>query len=259
MVKSETFMISFSGGRTSAYMTDRLLKELPREQVVVCFANTGKEDPETLDFVASCDRHWNGIINWLEYDPIRRFRVVDYNSASRRGEPFEALIQKRKFLPNVVMRFCTQELKIRVIKHFMLSLKFRHWTNVVGIRYDEPARWSRTRGIAEHERWDVWLPLVDWRITKPQILEFWRSMPFDLKLEHYQGNCDLCFLKGKNKLKRILTENPGKAEWWMAQEAFTGGKFHKRFSYRGLLDLMARTPTLFDYEDPDIECICNSD
>jgi 3'-phosphoadenosine 5'-phosphosulfate sulfotransferase (PAPS reductase)/FAD synthetase len=259
MEKDEMFMISFSGGRTSAYMTDRLLRELSPAQVIVCFANTGKEEPATLDFVHSCDLHWNGLVNWLEYDPIHKFRIVDYETASRQGEPFAALIEKRMYLPNVVHRFCTQDLKIRVIKHFMLSLGYRHWTNVVGIRHDEPARWARTQGIAEKERWDVWLPLVDWKISKQMVLEYWRSMPFDLHLEHYQGNCDLCFLKGRNKIKRLLAEHPEKADWWIAQETMVHARFHKEYSYKQFLEIMRQSPTLFDYEDPDIPCICNMD
>ena len=58
MIAGEVYMISFSGGRTSAYMTERLLRELPPDQVIVCFANTGKEEPETLEFVRRCDEHW---------------------------------------------------------------------------------------------------------------------------------------------------------------------------------------------------------
>jgi 3'-phosphoadenosine 5'-phosphosulfate sulfotransferase (PAPS reductase)/FAD synthetase len=259
MTAGEVFMISFSGGRTSAYMTDRLLRELPRDQVVVCFANTGKEEPETLDFVRRCDEHWGGVVHWLEYDPETKFKEVNFDSASRAGEPFAALIEKRGYLPNVVWRFCTQDLKIRVIKRFMLSLGHRYWTNVVGIRYDEPARWSRTRGIAEKERWDIWLPLVDWRTTKPMVLDYWRRMPFDLGLEHYQGNCDLCFLKGRNKVKRLLTEHPEKADWWIMQEDLIGGTFRKGHPYREMLDGIRRSPTLFDYEDADIVCICNVD
>lgn len=206
-------MISFSGGRSSAYMTDRLLKELSGEDVVVCFANTGKEEAATLDFVHECDVYWGGVVNWLEYDPVTKFRIVTYETASRRGEPFAALIQKRKYLPNVVQRFCTQDLKVRVIKRFMLRLGYSHWTNAIGIRYDEPARWSKTRAIGEKERWETWLPLVDWRITKPMVLDYWRAMPFDLRLNHYQGNCDLCFLKGRNKIKRILADHPEKGDW----------------------------------------------
>src|ERR1700676_2385794 len=101
-MEREVFMISFSGGRSSAYMTDLLLKQMPVSEVVVCFANTGKEEPETLDFVHACDLHWNGIVNWLEYDPIDRFRQVTYETASRKGEPFAAMIERHGYLPNVV-------------------------------------------------------------------------------------------------------------------------------------------------------------
>lgn len=46
--------IAFSGGRTSAYMLHKLLDAnggLP-DRAVVTFQNTGREMPETLDFVA---------------------------------------------------------------------------------------------------------------------------------------------------------------------------------------------------------------
>ena len=51
--------ISFSGGRTSAYMLWRVLQansELPTD-TVVCFANTGKEVEATLRFVPDCAEH----------------------------------------------------------------------------------------------------------------------------------------------------------------------------------------------------------
>ncbi len=52
----EPTCISFSGGRTSAYMLWRILEandmKLPSE-AIVCFANTGKEEEATLKFVRS--------------------------------------------------------------------------------------------------------------------------------------------------------------------------------------------------------------
>jgi 3'-phosphoadenosine 5'-phosphosulfate sulfotransferase (PAPS reductase)/FAD synthetase len=259
MEERDVLMISFSGGRSSAYMTDRLLKECWKGEVVICFANTGKEAPETLDFVHACELHWNLKVHWLEYDIKTRFREVTYETASRKGEPFAALIDKRKYLPNVVSRFCTQDLKVRVIKRFMMSLGHKHWINAIGIRYDEPARWSKTRAIGERERWETWLPMVDWRITKPMVLGFWQGMPFDLQLEHYKGNCDLCFLKGRNKMRRLLLEDPAIGEWWMEQETKVGGTFRKGLSVRRFMELIKVTPALFDYEDADIECFCNAD
>lgn len=110
-------LISFSGGRTSGYMLCRILDacggRLP-EDVRVCFANTGKEMPATLDFVRDCGERWNVDIDWLEYSPYgeeqRKFRIVEHATASRNGEPYEALLRERKYLPNPVVRFCTTEL-----------------------------------------------------------------------------------------------------------------------------------------------------
>lgn len=259
MNDTDILLISFSGGRSSAYMTARLLAERPLGSVITLFANTGKERPETLDYVQACQEHWNHPITWLEYDPVDRFRIVDYTTASRAGEPFAALIDKKKYLPNVVARFCTQELKIRVMKRYMQSLGYRHWTSAIGIRYDEPRRWSKTRGIGERECWDTWLPLVDWRITKEMVLAYWRAQPFDLRLASHEGNCDLCFLKGKHKLKKIITDRPGSADWWIVQEQKTGGTFNKHFSVSTLVAAIRRSPTLFDYDDGDFECFCNVD
>ena len=79
-------------------------------QAIVCFANTGKEDEATLRFVQDCSERWNVPIVWLEYkaaeETADRWRLVDFETASRNGEPFEALIRSRNFLPNPVARFC---------------------------------------------------------------------------------------------------------------------------------------------------------
>jgi len=61
--------ISFSGGRTSAYMLWRVLQSncgLP-DDAVVCFANTGLEAEETLEFVRDCGKFWIVPIVWVEY------------------------------------------------------------------------------------------------------------------------------------------------------------------------------------------------
>ena len=120
-------LISFSGGRTSGFMLWNIINaydgKLP-EDIHVVFANTGKEAPETLDFVHEVSQKWDIKIHWLEMylgkeRPIYRTREVTYETAARNGEPFEELLDHRKYLPNPVTRFCTSELKIKVMYRFM--------------------------------------------------------------------------------------------------------------------------------------------
>lgn len=127
--------ISFSGGRTSAYMLWRVLQSndgLPGD-AVVCFANTGKEVEATLRFVRDCAQHWQMPIHWLEYQPdAPGFTQVDFEHASREGEPFEALIRKRQYLPNPVARGCTTSLKIRPMHRFLRHLGWTEWDQFIG-------------------------------------------------------------------------------------------------------------------------------
>jgi hypothetical protein len=103
----EPTVISFSGGRTSAYLLWRVLQSnngLPEDARAV-FANTGKEDEATLKFVKDCSDKWNVHIDWVEYIPEEpKFKVVDFDTASRNGEPFEAVIRYYNKLPNPAQR-----------------------------------------------------------------------------------------------------------------------------------------------------------
>ena len=220
-------LISFSGGRTSAYMLWRILQShggtLP-DDVHVCFANTGKEREETLRFVHECATRWGVRVRWLEFRsrlvslPItERFAEVDYNSASRAGEPFEALIRSKRYTPNAVMRWCTAELKVRVMKWFMQSLGYASWTNVIGLRHDERHRVAKSR-VKPKEEWTNAMPLDDANISNRDVRAFWDAQPFDLQLLPFEGNCDGCFLKARAKLWEIERTAPGTLDWWDRME-----------------------------------------
>ena len=215
--------ISFSGGRTSAYMLHEILRAnggLP-DRVVVSFQNTGREMPETLDFVQQCGELWGVRIVWLEYRAeAPRFEVVSHNSASRDGEPFEELIRKRKFLPNRVARFCTAEMKVHCLSRYLRSLGWDRWTNAVGIRADEPDRLGRA---SPKERYVVWHPLADAGVSRYDVSAFWARQPFDLRLPNVNGrtqlgNCDGCFLKSEAARAALVRDHPDRAAWWQRME-----------------------------------------
>lgn len=221
--------ISFSGGRTSAFMLCRILAAhdwwLPSD-VKVLFANTGKEREETLRFVAECASRWGIEVHWLERRPgPGGVREVDFRSASRKGEPFAELIRERKFPPNPAARYCTTELKVRPMKAWMLEHGFEHWVNVVGLRWDEPGRVANLRATEGKERWDYAFPLWSARVEKAHVRAFWATQPFDLRLQEWEGNCDLCYLKGQAKRRRIIGDRPALVGWWVEQERVTGARF----------------------------------
>lgn len=260
-MQTENKVISFSGGRSSALMTIELCKSRLAENTVIIFCNTGKEDPATLDFVNNTDKYIGNKIIWLEFTTTlqEKFKVVNYLSAARDGKPFEELIQQKKYVPNIMARFCTQELKVRTVKRYCKKiLKWKNWTNIVGIRYDEPQRWITSKNIASKECYDVEHPLRTWKIIKEDTLKYFQKMPFDLMINDLDGNCDFCFLKGRKKKRLIARTHPERLDWWIKMEEQTGGTFFKEFSVRQLKRKIDQRPELFAIDDT-VQCICNTD
>ena len=281
-------LISFSGGRTSGYMLYKILDSydgvLP-DDVHVTFANTGKEMPETLDFINDCAVNWNVNVRWLELDihderPIYRTKEVTYETASKNGEPFEALIKRKKMLPNVVARLCTIHMKIDVMNRFMRSHGYKEWANVIGLRYDEPKRVAKQRkqNDSGKNKWTSLVPLYDNKVMVEDVALFWENNEFDLGLPNHSGktlagNCDLCFLKGTRTLIKLIKEKPELADWWIEQEQkieklnkgteyenkkVSTATFNKSRSYTDLVELArldAKQISMF--EDDARSCFCH--
>ena len=245
-------VINFSGGRTSAYMTKRLIDE--GSDYLVTFQNTGKELPQTLDFVNECDKRWNLGIVWLEYRRPATFEVVTYKTASRNGEPYDQLLEQRpSAIPNMQFRYCTMELKIMTLKRYLKSIGVNDYTSFNGIRYDEPRRWQKVK----YSDIDLELPLVKWKTTKADVLNWWKQQDFDLMVNEPYGNCDCCFLKGKGKLATIAKEKPELFDWWISKES-KGRQWKKEITYQQIKDKAQSQLGLWD-DDPSFECFCNVD
>jgi len=212
MTKKETMFVSFSGGRTSGYMCWWLLNNKADEyDFIFTFANTGAEHEKTLEFVNECDVRWGLDLVWLEANvnpesgaPIE-FKVVDFETASRNSEPFEAVIKKHG-IPNSQRPFCTQYLKTSVINAYKKSLGFKsaHLT-AIGIRADEADRANVKQARKGHSCY----PLITMKhTTKHDVLDFFKGNDFDLELDEKLGNCVTCFKKSERHLMTIAKHEP---------------------------------------------------
>jgi 3'-phosphoadenosine 5'-phosphosulfate sulfotransferase (PAPS reductase)/FAD synthetase len=258
LIKEPT-VISFSGGRTSAYMLWRVLQahdmNLPNDAKVI-FCNTGKEHEATLDFVRDIEKLWNVPIVWLEFVREQpKFKIVNYDTASRNGEPFAEMIEMKQFLPNSVMRFCTTELKIHPITRYMASIGHEEFQTFAGIRADEPRRVVKLRETLQ-------APLATAGVRQADVQTFWKANSFDLGIEFRDrvtplGNCDLCFMKGGNQLMSIIQREPNRAVWWAEQEKKIGGRFSKdRPDYSQMMTFGKNQTDMFDQNEETIACFC---
>ena len=277
----EPTAISFSGGRTSGYMLWKCLEahdgKLP-DEAKVTFANTGKEMPQTLDFVQACSDNWGVDIVWLEYDGRSvkkgtedskrvlydyRFKKVTHATASRNGEPFAQLIKDMGCLPNGVHRACSGHLKIRTMQRYLYSLGWeKNYQCFVGLRGDEQRRAAKLHGKTNDQQ-EVWCPLFVDKVTKEDVGAFWNAQSFDLDLPNNVGvtdwgNCDLCFLKGRSKRASIIRERPELADWWSEQEKAANDQFDRASpSYAQMKVIATDQPSLFDFSDDEsISCFC---
>lgn len=252
-------LCSISGGKTSGFMAIYLRLLYPNREMIFVFANTGREREETLIFLKRIDEKWNLGIIWLEADVNEEkgkgtsYKVVDFETASRNGEPFESVIKKYG-LPSKLFRHCTRELKDIPIHKYAKrifeqkaffkwlktnyieiypypSLEDYHLTTLysrfietynseyltaIGIRADERHRISNKKPLNIY-------PLADMNCTKTFINDWWSRQSFNLELNESEGNCDDCFLKSKRKRVELIkneirTQCNPTYKWWSKME-----------------------------------------
>jgi 3'-phosphoadenosine 5'-phosphosulfate sulfotransferase (PAPS reductase)/FAD synthetase len=260
--------IAFSGGRTSAYMLHHILEANGglSDRCKVIFTNTGREMPQTLDFVQEVSNRWSVSITWLEYraglygnEAIHSFTEVSRATASTDGEPFVAVMQYFGYPPNREADFCSHELKTRTARRWCVEvLCWKNWTTALGIRSDEKGRVLKEQ---PRERYTVWYPLNDAKVTRRTVSTFWERQPFDLNLQNINGvtplgNCDGCFKKSERKRAALARDFPDRAAFWAEQEARFGGTFQEGHKWSELIDFVNRQGDwIFDARD----VLCQAD
>jgi hypothetical protein len=230
-------IFNISGGRTSAYMTIEHYKEGD----MVIFCDTGREHKGTYEFLDNIEK--------FENIPIIRLK---------HELGFSGLIEKRKAIPNIFQRFCTVELKIKTTRRYLRSLNILEYESFIGFRYDEPQRYLKRK--KHWKKVTDKFPLYDDKISKKDIISYWKRKEYDLNIPAILGNCDACFMKGENAILAIYKDFPELAQKWIDDEEKIGKTYLKGVSHKQMLEkskLLMKQYNLFEIE-PKFNCACTN-
>ncbi len=146
MNNQKPYVVKFSGGRSSAMMLMKLLKNNqlnPKRGDVIIFNNTSCEHSATYEFTRKiqkiAEEKYNIPFFWVEYQTYEdssntyqwsrkpSYKLVNNQPFSNnnlggyhyRGEVFEEMISLSGFLPSMLSRTCTQSMKIFITNAFL--------------------------------------------------------------------------------------------------------------------------------------------
>lgn len=230
-------VFNMSGGRTSAYM---VLKHYEKGDLVI-FCDTGREHAGTYKFIDDFER--------VENIPIIRLK---------KEGGFEGVLTKSKYIPNMMKRICTIELKIKTSRRYLRSLGITKYQSFIGFRFDEPKRYYNRKQMWKNV--EDMFPLFHNKITKKDIIEFWKNKEYDLNIPPILGNCDACFMKGKNAIMLIYKDYPELAQKWIDDEKRIGNTYIKGISHEQMLERSKRLTKQYDlFEvEPTFNCACTN-
>ncbi|ALJ16727.1 phosphoadenosine phosphosulfate reductase family protein [Sphingopyxis macrogoltabida] len=191
---NERHILGISGGRDSASLAVYMRQYHPHLPLEYFFTDTGKELPEVYSFLDKLEGFLGKPIQRLNPDRDFDFWLDEYGN----------------FLPSPRTRWCTRQLKLRPLEHW-LKKDLEAGTTIhsyVAIRADEP---SREGYQATHPNMRVHFPLRDAGIDRAGVLEILDQSDVG-EPEYYKwrsrSGCTFCFYQQKIEWVRLAENHP---------------------------------------------------
>jgi len=139
-------VVSFSGGRTSAYLCKVMIDKFGRDNVDFIFMDTGAEHPKTYEFIRKVNDEFGLNLVCLRGDFSRplgggvHYDVVDINSLKPDLVPYKEMMAKYG-VPYIGGMFCTDRMKLKPFQKYCNDTYGKNnYETWLGIRFDESAR-----------------------------------------------------------------------------------------------------------------------
>lgn len=275
---------SLSGGKTSSYIASHY----PADYNVFALVRTSDKNcmfPDAKIRQLVSDRIGTEFIGTLEEDTII-YTMLDLEQYIGQkidwvtGRTFDEIVirkEGKKYLPNVIQRFCTTEMKLQPIFDWWNSKFDEAVEQRIGFRANEQSRaktmMDKTNddGVLEfrtivgkrktQNKWAniPWqkpvFPLIEDNIYKDTIEAYWKDKPVRFA---YMNNCVGCFHRNPVLLKHMSERHPNKFQWFIDQEKSSGyGKkghitFKSDTTYQKIKNSFKQTE-LFDTDFTDCD------
>lgn len=204
-------VVSFSGGRTSAYLV-WLMESIKKErnmEVDYVFMDTGAEHPETYKFIKNVVKRFGIKLTCLrtvvnpEMGVGCKYKIIDIEECVNDLKPYKDVIRKYG-VPKNHMPHCTLHMKTSPFKKYCIDKYGRNnYVTWLGIRADEPRRIKEAKNI------EYMASISDF--DSDDVLDWWGLQDFDLGFDinsGWLGNCVFCPKKSNSKLALAAIDEP---------------------------------------------------
>jgi hypothetical protein len=241
---------SLSGGKTSSYMAYHYPADYNIFSLVtIDDSNCSPKDKGLIkkisdkigkDFIATAEDD-KTLVVILELEQLIGKEIIWLTGLS-----FDSLIDKKKMLPNSLIRYCTTEMKMRPIWDWWYKNINEKIRMGIGYRWDEMERadkfTSTFKGIVGqssngNNKWlevewrEGYFPLIENKITHLPVKLWANSTNLEFPVD---SNCIGCFHKSKEQLRKNYEDNPDKMQWFIDKEINIKGSWKNGMKYKNI-------------------------
>lgn len=181
-------IVSFSGGKDStALLLMMIEKGMQVDEIIFC--DTGKEFPDMLKHIDDVEKYIGRPITKIQNKESFDFIFTKKQRAKGKFKDVSGY-----GWPSAKRRWCTSNLKQQPFKRYIKQKYGKNYNLYIGLAYDEQKRVERNKDKR------VKYPLVDWKITEAQALQYCYQKGFTWNglYKHFKRvSCYLCPLQRK--------------------------------------------------------------